>query len=497
MGVVQLPNPITNPQIQFTQHFIDNQFVDSVAKETFDVINPANEEVLAKLARGREADVNAAVSAAVKAFERNSVWRQMNATERGILLYKLAELLERDATYVASLMSTDNGKPFAESYDETMASIATIRFYAGAADKVNGTTIPTNKTVFAYTRTEPVGVCGSITPWNFPVLMVAVKLAPCLAMGNTLVLKPSEEAPLTALHIAALVREAGFPKGVFNVVLGFGVDAGQPLVIHKDIKKVTFTGSTAVGRLIQSEAGKLLKRVSLELGGKSPMIVFPDADLEKAVLTAHQGCMVNQGQCCCASTRIFVHEEIYDEFVKRSAVLANQRIVGDALDMKANIGPLINKRQFDKVVDLIESGVSQGAQLEAGGQPLDRKGFWIPPTVFSNVTDDMRIAREEIFGPVQQIFKFETTEEAIERANNTNYGLGAGVFTRDVGLAHYVSHSIDSGQVYVNCYFEGSIPLIPFGGFKDSGIGREFGLNGLDQYREIKSVIVKVDPIDV
>lgn len=485
------PKPIVKPEIHFTKHFINNEFVDSVRNETFDLKSPADESVLAKVARGTTDDVDRAVAAAVAAFEPNSEWRSLDARERGTVLYKIGDLIDENATYLSSLETYDNGKPFSEAVGDIAGCAQVFRFYAGAADKVNGQLIPADGPLLAYTRAEPVGVCGAIIPWNYPLLMASIKIAPCLAMGNTLVLKPSEEAPLTALYLASLAKKAGLPAGVLNIVCGFGKEAGFPIVLHKDVRKITFTGSTAIGKLILSEAGKQLKRVSLELGGKSPLIVFPDADLDKAVKAAHNMIMINQGQCCIAASRTFVHESIYDEFVKRSVELAKARVVGNTLETKSNIGPIINKAQHNKILDLIESGVKEGAKLECGGKRVGDKGYWIEPTVFSNVTDSMRIAREEIFGPVQQILKFKTTEEVIRRANDTNYGLGAGLFTRDINLAFKVAHAIQSGQVYVNTYLEMPVQ-VPFGGFKESGVGREFGLQGLEQYRELKTVIVRL-----
>lgn len=489
----EVPKPIAKPEVYFTQHFINNEFVDSVDKTTFDDISPANEAVLAKIARGSAPDVDLAVAAAVKAYDRKSVWRNMSPKERGNILYKVAGLIDSERLYLASLESFDNGKPFKEAYSDIGISADTFRFYAGAADKVSGQLLPQEGDTFSYVRIEPVGVCGAITPWNYPFLMATVKIAPCLAMGNVLVLKPSEEASLTALYLASLCKKAGLPAGVLNIICGTGKEAGEPLVKHKDVRKITFTGSSLVGKLIQSEAGKQLKRVSLELGGKSPLIVFPDADLDLAVRDAHNMIMVNQGQCCVAASRTYVHEDIYDEFVKRSVVLAQKRKLGNPVeDSNSDLGPVINKRQFDKVMDLIVSGVREGAKLECGGKTAGEKGFWIEPTVFSNATDSMRIAREEIFGPVQQIFKFKTKDEVIDRANDTNYGLGGAVYTKNIDLALDVAHSLEAGQVYINNYFNGTA-YTPFGGFKESGIGREFGMAGLDQYRELKTVIVRLN----
>lgn len=484
-----MEQPIRKPEVKYTQLFINNEFVDASAGKTFDTINPSTFEVIAKVQEGDASDIERAVRAAQAAFERQSEWRSMNASERGALLYKVADLMHRDRIYLASLETYNNGKVWKDALGDVDASVATFRYFAGAADKVTSHVLPADGNKFVYTLYEPVGVCGAITPWNYPILMAAVKIAPCLAMGNTLVLKPAEQTPLTALYIASLLKEAGVPAGVFNVVPGFGPSAGQPLVQHPSVRKITFTGSTVVGKLIQRESSGNLKRVSLELGGKSPLIIFADADLDKAVETAHGMVMINQGQCCIAASRTFVHEDIYDEFVRRSVKLAQERKVGDPFDADVLQGPQIDAEQFSKIQELIASGQQEGAKLECGGKRVGDKGFFLEPTVFSNVEDNMRIAREEIFGPVQQILKFRDTDDVLQRANNTNYGLGAGVFTRSLDTALYVSSRLEAGQVYVNDYFDASVQ-VPFGGFKESGIGREFGLDGLRQYYEIKAVSV-------
>lgn len=485
----QAPSPIARPEVKYTKLFINNEFVNSSSGKTFAPINPATLEEIAKVEEGNATDIDRAVKAADRAFDRQSAWRQMDASARGELLYRLAELVARDANYLASLESFNNGKPFLDAHGDVMASVATLKYYAGVADKLTSQVLPADGTKFAYTLYEPVGVCGAITPWNYPILMAVIKIAPCLVTGNTLVLKPAEQTPLTALALAALIKEAKFPPGVFNVVPGFGPTAGQPLVQHPIVRKITFTGSTVVGKLIQREAASTVKRVSLELGGKSPLIIFPDADLDKAVKVAHDMVMINQGQCCIAASRTFVHEKIYDEFVRRSVELAKKRKVGNPLDVSNQQGPQIDNEQFTKILDLIEAGKKDGAKLECGGNRIDSKGYFIEPTVFSGVTDNMRIAKEEIFGPVQQLLKFSDVDEVIKRANATNYGLGAGLFTKDLETALKVTSRLDAGQVYVNNYFNASIQ-VPFGGFKESGIGREFGLDGLRQYYEIKSVVI-------
>jgi len=481
---------IKNPEVKFTQLFINNEFVNSVDGKTFDTINPATGQKLAAVQEAGVRDVDLAVQAADEAFKFGSPYRQMDATKRAALLFKLADLMERDKVYLASLECTNNGKPFKFAMEDDLpTAIGVVRFYAGAADKVGGSVLPSDGKMFAYTRYEPVGVVAAILPWNYPIEITCVKIAPAIAMGNTVVIKPAEQTPLTALYLAHLAREAGFPPGVLNVVTGFGPTTGQPLIEHPKVSLIAFTGSTEVGSLIQREAARCIKRVSLELGGKSPLIIFPDADLDKAVRVAHLNCVINQGQCCVAATRTFVHESIYDQFVAKTVELARKRVVGNPLDEQVDHGPQIDEEQFNKVMTLIDSGIEQGAKLELGGKRIGQTGFFVEPTVFSNVTDEMDIAKKEIFGPVQQILKFKDKEEVIERANKTNYGLGAGLFTKDLNTAIEVSSRLNAGQVYVNQWLIGGVQ-VPFGGFKQSGIGREFGLEGLRQYCEVKSVII-------
>lgn len=482
---------IRNPPIKYTQLFINNEFVDSQDGNTFETINPATMERLATVQQANHKDVELAVSAAHQALRFHSEYRQMDASQRGALLFRLADLMERDKVYLASLECTNNGKVFRDALQgDLVTAINAVRFYAGAADKHSGQVLPSDGKCFVYERYEPVGLVGAILPWNYPIELTCVKLAPAIAMGNALIIKPAEQTPLSALYLAALAREAGFPAGVLQVLPGFGPTAGQPLVEHPGVNLITFTGSTEVGRLIQRLAAGHIKRVALELGGKSPLIVFPDADLDKAVQVAHSMCMVNQGQCCVAATRTFVHESIYEQFVTKTVELARRRVIGDPLDDNVDHGPQIDQEQFNKVLGLIEAGVREGAKLQLGGKRVDRlPGLYVEPTIFSEVTDDMSIAQLEIFGPVQQILRFSQKEEVIERANNTAYGLGAGLFTRDLDTALEVSARLAAGQVYVNQYLTGGVQ-VPFGGFKQSGVGREFGLDGLRQYYEIKSVII-------
>uniref|UniRef100_A0AAZ3QWJ5 Aldehyde dehydrogenase domain-containing protein n=1 Tax=Oncorhynchus tshawytscha TaxID=74940 RepID=A0AAZ3QWJ5_ONCTS len=455
--------------------FINNEWQDSVSGKTFPVYNPASGEQICEVQEAEKADVDKAVQAARLAFTLGSVWRRMDASERGRLLAKLADLVERDSAYLAvSLPQCSNGKPFLPTlFVDLQGTIKTLRYYAGYADKIHGTSIPMDGDYLSFTRHEPIGVCGQIIPWNFPLMMTAWKLGPALACGNTVVLKPAEQTPLTCLYIGSLVKEAGFPPGVVNILPGFGPTAGAAIASHMGIDKVAFTGSTEVGKLIQEAAGKSnLKRVTLELGGKNPNIIFADADLDLAVEQAHQGVFFNAGQCCTAGSRIFVEEPIYEEFVRRSVERAKRRTVGSPFDPTTEQGPQISQEQQSRVLEFIQSGISEGARLECGGKALGLKGFFIEPTVFSNVKDDMRIAKEEIFGPVQQIMKFKTIDEVIERANNTEYGLVAAVFTSDITKAMTISTAMQAGTVWINCFNALSMQC-PFGGYKMSGNGRE------------------------
>jgi aldehyde dehydrogenase (NAD+) len=479
--------------ITATQILIDNKWVESVSGKRFPTVNPATGEKIVDVAEADEADVNLAVKAAKKAFDRNAPWRRMSAADRGRLLNRLADLVEKHADELALLESLDNGKPVKVARSADLAlTIACYRYYAGWADKIQGKTIPIGGDYFCYTRHEPVGVVGQIIPWNFPLLMQAWKLAPALAAGNTVVMKPAEQTPLTALRIGELIVEAGFPAGVVNLLPGYGPTAGGAIARHMDVDKVAFTGSTEVGHLIMEAAAKTnLKRVTLELGGKSPNIIFADADMEAAVEGSHFALFFNQGQCCCAGSRVFVEERIYDEFVERSTARAKKRTVGDPFDAKTEQGPQVNDEQFDKVMSYIESGKKEGAKLMCGGERVGDRGYFVAPTVFADVRDDMKIAEEEIFGPVMSIIKFRDMDELVERANKTMYGLAAGVWTRDIGKAHAIANSVRAGTVWVNCYdvFDAAAP---FGGFKQSGIGRELGEYGLQQYTEVKTVTVKL-----
>jgi aldehyde dehydrogenase (NAD+) len=492
MATLSMPakSPVALPA---TKLLINNRWIPSESGKTFATINPATGEEICQVAEADAADVDRAVKAARAAFHPKAPWRRMSAAERGRLLNRLADLIEKHADELAQLESLDNGKPYAiAKVADLPLTIACYRYYAGWADKVQGKTIPVAGEYFSYTRHEPVGVVGQIIPWNFPVLMQAWKLAPALATGNTVVLKPAEQTPLTALRVAELIAEAGFPDGVVNILPGYGPTAGAAIARHMDVDKVAFTGSTEVGHLIMEAAAQTnLKRVTLELGGKSPNIVFADADMDAAIEGAHFGLFFNQGQCCCAGSRVFVEEKAYDEFVDRSAARANARTVGDPFDPKTEQGPQVDDIQFDKVMSYIESGRKEGAKLVAGGNRAGDRGYFVEPTVFADVRDNMKIAEEEIFGPVMSIIKFKDIDEVSDRANKTMYGLAAGVWTRDIGKALAIANNVRAGTVWVNCYdvFDAAAP---FGGFKQSGMGRELGEYGLQQYTEVKTVTVKL-----
>ncbi len=492
MASVMSPAKESRVAVSATKLLINNRWVPSESGKTFATVNPSTGEEICQIAEADAADVDKAVNAARRAFE-HGVWRKIPASERGRLLYRLADLIEKNADELAALESLDNGKPvsIAKAVD-VAATVGCFRYFAGWSDKVHGKTIPVDGDFFCYTRHEPVGVVGQIIPWNFPMLMLAWKLAPALATGNTVVMKPAEQTPLSALRIGELIVEAGFPEGVVNLLPGFGPTAGAAIAHHMDVDKVAFTGSTEVGRLIMEAAAKSnLKRITLELGGKSPNIVFADTDLDEAVEGAHFGLFFNHGQCCCAGSRVFVEEKIYDQFVEKSGARARKTTVGDPFDPKTEQGPQVDQTQFDKVMGYIESGRDEGAKLVCGGDRVGDRGYFIQPTVFADVQDEMKIAREEIFGPVMSIIPFKSAEEVVDRANRTTYGLAAAVWTRDIKKAHAIANNVRAGTVWVNCY-NVLDTRAPFGGFKQSGIGRELGEYGLQQYTEVKTVTVKL-----
>ena len=479
------------PKVTATNLFINGKYVPSVTGKTYDTINPATLEKIATVAEGQPQDIDLAVNAARAAFD-SGPWRRLSASQRGRLMYKLADLIEKNSSELALLESMDNGQPLSFSTAVISMTVDNLRYYAGYADKVHGQQIPIEGPFLCYTRHEAVGVVGAIIPWNFPILMAAWKLGPALAMGCTVVLKPAEQTPLTALRLGDLFNEAGFPPGVVNVVTGFGLTAGKPLAQHPLVDKVAFTGSTEVGfEIMKTSHVSNLKRVTLELGGKSANIILDDADLDVAVAQAQVALYLNQGQCCVAGSRLFVQEGIYDEFVKRSVEVSKKRKVGNPLDKDTEQGPQVDDIQFNKILGYIELGQKEGAKMLCGGKRSGDRGYFIEPTVFADVTDNMTIAKEEIFGPVMSILKFKTIDEVIERANKSSYGLGAGVVTKSIDNAVKIANALLAGTVYVNCY-DVFRPNTPFGGFKNSGIGRELGEYALKNFTEVKTVIVKI-----
>ncbi|MDZ4658843.1 MAG: aldehyde dehydrogenase family protein [Bythopirellula sp.] len=491
--VIEKPSSkkVPRPEVHQTQCFIGGKWIPAASGKTFDTIHPATEEVIAQVAEGDKADIDLAVKAARKQFDGGE-WSKMDARDRGRLMYKLADLLEAEADELAALETLDNGKPIRDSRAADIPLVIDcIRYYAGWADKIHGSTIPIRGNHFCYTKREPVGVVGQIIPWNFPALMTAWKWGPALATGCTIVMKPAEQTPLSCLRMARLAQKAGIPDGVINVVPGYGPTAGAALVAHPGVDKIAFTGEGTTAKIIQRSALETMKRVTFELGGKSPNVVFSDADIDAAVDGAHFALYFNQGQCCCAGSRLFVEDDIHDEFVDRLQEKNKERKVGDPFDPTTEQGPQVDQAQFDKILQYVEYGKQDGAKLVNGGKRHGSEGYFIEPTMFTNVTDDMRIAKEEIFGPVLSVLKFSDLDEIARRANSTQFGLAAAVWTRDIGKAHTLASKIRAGTVWINCYdvFDAAAP---FGGFKESGLGRELGEAGLAAYTELKTVTVSM-----
>ncbi|HJS98439.1 MAG TPA: aldehyde dehydrogenase family protein [Terriglobales bacterium] len=462
---------------------------------SFDSINPATGEVITQVAEAGPAEVDRAVKAARKAFdERGGAWQKMSASDRGKLLWRLADLLEKNIEEFAELETLDNGKPIFESRYVDMPMVCEVlRYYSGWASKIHGETITSRADAFTYTLREPVGVVGAIVAWNFPLLLASWKLGPALATGNTVVLKPAEQTPLTALRLGQLAQEAGFPPGVLNIITG-GPETGRELVKHPGVDKLAFTGSTMVGKEIMRSAADTMKRVTLELGGKSPNIVFADSDLDSAVKGATTGIFYGKGEVCAAGSRLFVEEKVHDDFMNKLVERTRKIKPGDPLDPKTRLGAIVSEQQMNTVLGYIESGKKEGAQLVAGGNRVSLdggKGFFVEPTVFDAVSNGMKIAQEEIFGPVLATIPFDDLDRVAELANQNMYGLAAAIWTNDIKKAHNMARRLKAGTVWINAYNLYDAAL-PFGGFKQSGFGRELGREALDHYTEVKSVWVNL-----
>ncbi|KAJ9137548.1 Aldehyde dehydrogenase (NAD+) [Pleurostoma richardsiae] len=469
--------------------FINNEFVRSDSGSKITAIDPATEAEICSVEAGSLDDVDRAVQAARAALNHPS-WRDLSGTERSTLMNRLADLLEQHKETLATLETWNSGKPYQVVLDlDLQAAIGCIRYYAGWADKFHGQTIPTHSKKFAYTIRQPIGVCAQIIPWNYPILMAAWKLGPALATGNTIVLKPAEQTPLSILRIGDLIAKAEFPPGVVNIINGHGRDVGQALASHLGVDKVAFTGSTSTGKLIQRAASANLKSLTLETGGKSPLVVFDDANITQAAKWGHMGIMSNQGQICTANSRLLVQEGIYDKFIEAFVEVLKSQKIGDPFASETFQGPQVSRAQYEKILSYVRSAKEEGAKLVAGGKPYDSggKGYFIEPTVFKDVTSDMKIYREEIFGPVVAISRFGTEEQALQMANETEYGLAASVFTENIRLAHRMASRLEAGMVWINSSVDADF-RVPFGGVKQSGIGSELGEAGLEGYLQTKAV---------
>jgi len=473
------------------QLFINGDFTNSISGKTFETYNPSNGEVLANVSEAAAEDINKAVDSAKRAFE-DGPWSKMTPAERGHLMYNLSILIEENLQVIAEIDSLDNGKPIYEVLENDIPNaIGQFRYFSGWTTKITGQTIPISESSFNYTHHEPVGVVGQIIPWNFPFMMASWKIAPALATGCTVILKPAEQTPLSALFLAELVAEAGFPKGVINIVPGYGETAGDALVKHPNVNKIAFTGSTNVGKSIMKEAANTMKRITLELGGKSPNIILPDADLTKATPGVFTGIMANQGEVCSAGSRVYIQKKHFDNVMADLIDYAKNVKQGSGLSPDTEMGPLVSKEQQDRVINYINKGKNEGATMLNGGGFTDT-GYFVEPTIFTDVDEKMSIAKEEIFGPVVVAMPYEDLDAVIKKANDTPFGLAAGLWTENIKNAHYVANKLKAGSVWVNC-FNLTNPAIPFGGYKESGFGREMGSYALDNYTEVKSVWVDLN----
>ena len=491
LASVELEDKVTSFLKKDRQMLINGKWVNSLSGKTFPSYNPATGEVLARVAEGDKEDIDLAVKAARAAFE-NGPWRKMSASQRGRLIWKIADLIDANKEELAELEMLDNGKPLkvARAADVPLAADL-FRYMAGWATKIEGNTIPIAGKFFAYTLREPVGVVGQIIPWNFPLLMAAWKLGPALAAGCCVVLKPAEQTPLSALRLGELIQEAGIPDGVVNVVPGYGETAGAALAAHPDVDKVAFTGSTEVGKLIVHAAADNLKKVSLELGGKSPNVVFADGDLDSAIKGASMAIFFNHGQCCCAGSRLYIEKPIYDKVVEGVSEQASKIKVGPGWEQSTDMGPLVSEEQLNRVCGYLESGFAEGAKATVGGQRNGDKGYFVNPTVLVETNEKMKVVQEEIFGPVVAAIPFSDPEEVMVKANDSTYGLAAGIWTKDVSKAHRMAAQLRAGTVWINCYnvFDAAMP---FGGYKQSGWGREMGHDALEMYTETKAVCTAI-----